>query len=149
MSRFLEFVAEGFGLGRSPAMPGTVGTAVLGGLSFWFLASSVWTYFALFWLVTLLGLAGSNKLAVRMGKTDPGRVVIDEWSGYLCATLFLPANIYVGVAAFVLFRIFDVLKPQPARWAESLPGSWGIMTDDVIAGIYTNLILQIAVWVIT
>lgn len=145
MNRLLMFMAEGFGLGRSPAMPGTVGTAVLGGLSFWLVASMPWNYFALFCGVTILGLAGSNKLAMKMGKTDPGRVVIDEWSGYLCATLFLPANIYVGLAAFVLFRIFDVLKPQPARWAESLPGSWGIMTDDVIAGIYANLMIQAAV----
>lgn len=74
---------------------------------------------------------------------DPSSVVIDEVVGMWIALLLLPKSLAAACAAFVLFRVLDILKPQPARALERLPGGWGIMLDDVVAGLYANLILQI------
>jgi phosphatidylglycerophosphatase A len=74
---------------------------------------------------------------------DPSSVVIDEVVGMWIALIFLPKSLVAGCAAFILFRVLDIVKPQPARALERLPGGWGIMLDDVVAGVYTNLILQI------
>lgn len=76
------------------------------------------------------------------GEEDPPRVVIDEMAGYLVAMAFHEPNLYIMIAAFIVFRILDVIKPPPARWMERrLPGGIGIVMDDVMAGIYTNLAL--------
>jgi phosphatidylglycerophosphatase A len=78
---------------------------------------------------------------------DPGIIVIDEFAGLWISVLFLPQNIYVLIAAFLLFRILDIIKPFPANRAQTLPAGWGVMTDDVIAGIYTNIALQIIIYI--
>jgi phosphatidylglycerophosphatase A len=70
---------------------------------------------------------------------DPSIIVIDEIVGMWIALLFLPASMPLSIAAFVAFRVFDVLKPEPARYLERIPSGWGIMLDDVAAGIYANL----------
>ena len=74
---------------------------------------------------------------------DPGLVVIDEFAGQWIALIFVPQTIPVYLAAFVLFRFFDILKPFPVRQAEKLPAGWGVMTDDIMAGLYANITLQI------
>jgi phosphatidylglycerophosphatase A len=82
------------------------------------------------------------------GLEDPGIVVIDEVAGMWVSLLFLPLTPVTAVAAFVIFRIFDVVKPFPARRLEDLPGGYGIMCDDLMAGAYANLVLRglIALW---
>ena len=144
MRRFLEFFAEGFGLGRSPVASGTVATAVLGCGTFWLVGDRPEYHAAVLVLVTAIGTWGASLLAETLRQKDPHRVVADEWAGYLTATLFLPHDLYYGIGAFILFRIFDVLKPQPCRKLEELPGGWGIMADDLMAGLYANLLLQAA-----
>jgi phosphatidylglycerophosphatase A len=89
-----------------------------------------------------LGVAAAGHVARRMGVEDPGRVVTDEVAGMWVSLLGLPLTGVTAAAAFVLFRIFDVFKPYPARDLERLPGGWGIMCDDVMAGIYANLLLR-------
>ena len=76
---------------------------------------------------------------------DPGPVVIDELVGYLVSVAFLPHSIWIAVAGFFLFRAFDIVKPPPARQLERLPGGWGIVLDDVSAGVYCQLILWAAI----
>ena len=76
------------------------------------------------------------------GTPDPSSVVIDEVAGMWIALMLLPKSLPVAIAAFVLFRLLDIVKPQPARILEKLPNGWGIMLDDVVAGLYANLILQ-------
>jgi phosphatidylglycerophosphatase A len=98
------------------------------------IAVTVAAYFA--------GVAASTRLAQRMGRKDPGAAVVDEVVGMWLSLLFLPFTPATAVAGFLLFRALDVFKPWPARQFESLPGGWGIMTDDVMAGIYANLLLQ-------
>ena len=123
--RLLEFVAEGFGVGRSPLAPGTVGTAVLGCGTFYLVGDRPLLHLVVLAGVVILAIPGATLLAQTLGQGDPRRVVADEWAGYLVATLFLPPDLYYATAAFVLFRIFDVLKPQPCRKLEELPGGKG------------------------
>jgi len=77
---------------------------------------------------------------------DPSIVVIDEIIGIWITLLFLPKTLVVMIVAFFAFRAYDILKPQPARAVERIPNGWGIMLDDVIAGIYANITTQVAWW---
>jgi phosphatidylglycerophosphatase A len=79
---------------------------------------------------------------------DPSIVVIDEIVGMWIALLFLPQTLTAFAAAFLAFRFFDIVKPPPVRQLERLPGGWGIMLDDVMAGIYANLLVQVIVVII-
>ncbi len=72
-------------------------------------------------------------------------IVIDEFAGQFLALLALPPTWPVLLAGFVLFRLFDIMKPPPARRLEALPGATGIMADDLLAGLYANLLLQLAI----
>ena len=74
---------------------------------------------------------------------DPGIVVIDEAIGYLVTVAFLPHGFWTAAAGFFLFRFLDIVKPPPCRWLEKLPGGWGIVLDDVMAGVYGQLILRL------
>jgi len=75
---------------------------------------------------------------------DPGVVVIDEVVGMLLTLAFVPVGWAGVLAGFVLFRLFDIIKPYPCARAERLPGGWGIMADDVLAGVYANVVLRVA-----
>jgi len=137
-------IATGLGSGFSPIAPGTAGSAV-GLLLFWPLqrlplyaqVAAVVTMFA-------VGVVAATRVARGLGLEDPGLVVVDEVVGMWISLLMLPFTPATAIAGFVLFRIMDVLKPYPARQLESLPGGWGIMCDDVMAGIYANLLLRVA-----
>jgi phosphatidylglycerophosphatase A len=96
-------------------------------------------------LITLLGIWSSNVVSKIWGK-DPARVVIDEVAGMCISLLFLPVTIKYVIAALILFRFFDIAKPLFIRRLEKLPGGWGIMLDDVLAGVYANILLQIILW---
>jgi phosphatidylglycerophosphatase A len=96
-------------------------------------------------ILYVLGVAMGRRAQGIFRKQDPSCVVIDEVAGMLLSCIAIPADIRWIAAAFVLFRIFDIVKPFPARAAERLPGGWGIMTDDVIAGIYANLCVQVVI----
>lgn len=95
--------------------------------------------------VTAAGVISSSAMVPVWGK-DPSKVVIDEVAGMCAALLFLPVKVKYVLAAFVLFRFFDILKPLFIRKMEALPKGAGIMADDILAGIYTNLLLQAVVW---
>ncbi|HEY2580540.1 MAG TPA: phosphatidylglycerophosphatase A [Mucilaginibacter sp.] len=96
-------------------------------------------------VITLAGVWSAGIVEQVWGK-DPGRVVIDEVAGMCISLLFLPVHVKYLLCAFILFRFFDILKPLYIRKAESLPGGWGIMMDDVLAGIYTNILVCAVVW---
>jgi phosphatidylglycerophosphatase A len=130
----------------------------------------VWQYIMLFLFVSAIGVWASTRIAAYWGQKDPGRVVIDEVSGQFLTMLLgcgvpvwwkVPELRYATVDAgfilmrsalnwkylllgFILFRLFDIWKPTPARQAESLPGGWGIMADDWIAGVYSGIGLWLA-----
>ncbi|MFD2871487.1 phosphatidylglycerophosphatase A [Mucilaginibacter ximonensis] len=96
-------------------------------------------------LVTALGVWSGNKVEPLWGK-DHGRVVIDEVAGLFVSLLFVPATFLCVVAGFILFRFFDIAKPLFIRKLEALPGGWGVMADDVLAGVYANVVLHILIW---
>jgi phosphatidylglycerophosphatase A len=142
-----QLLATGFGAGYSPIAPGTAGTLV-GLLLFWPLHNaSILVQIAATLAMFVLAVVSADITAKRTGLKDPSLVVVDEIIGMWISLLFLPWTPPVLVAAFVLFRAMDVLKPPPARGFESLPGGWGIVMDDVMAGIYANLIAQIGLWI--
>ena len=96
-------------------------------------------------VITLFGVWSSTVVERIWGK-DPSRVVIDEVAGMCIGLLFLPVNIIFVLGALILFRFFDIAKPLFIRKMELMPGGLGIMMDDVLAGVYTNIILQVIVW---
>lgn len=91
-----------------------------------------------------LGIYSSGKVEAGWGK-DSYRIVIDEWVGMSLALLFVPVRWPNLLTGLVLFRFFDIAKPFYIRKLEELKGGWGVMMDDVLAGIYANLVLQLAV----
>ena len=95
-----------------------------------------------------VGVVAATRTATLVGRKDPGIVVIDEVVGQWVSLLFLPFTPATAFVGFVLFRILDIVKPWPARDFEALPGGLGIMADDVMAGIYANLLLRIALIVV-
>ena len=139
--RLVVLIATGGYVGYLPWAPGTFGS-LLGFLLLWPLEPGTVQI-----LVTLLligvGIVVAGRAAAVMGSQDPPAIVIDEIAGIALATALLPNHLLERVGAFVLFRIFDVAKPIPARWAERLPGGLGIVGDDLVAGLYANLIIQL------
>ena len=96
-------------------------------------------------VITLAGVWSSSVVETIWGK-DPSKVVIDEVSGMCAGLLFLPVSVKYLLIAFILFRLFDIVKPLYIKRLERWPKGWGIMFDDVLAGIYTNILLQAVVW---
>ena len=147
LSLAAQLVATGAGSGYAPFAPGTAGSLV-GLLLFWPLSrlpfvGQAGVTIALF----LLGTLAAAHLASRLGLKDPGIVVVDEVVGQWVSLLLLPLTPLTVVLGFLLFRLLDVLKPWPARDFERLPGGWGIMADDVMAGIYANLLVRVGLLV--
>ena len=140
-------IATCLGLGYAPLAPGTFGS-LPGLLLLWVLTSVGGPTVAAigFVVVVGVGIPAATAAERHFGKSDPGPVVIDEVAGQMLTLLYLPLNPTLLIAGFFLFRILDILKPPPARKLETLPGGTGIMADDLMVGIYGNLVLQGAVW---
>ncbi len=143
MRIFILAVATGGGSGYAPVASGTFGSAV--GLLVW-LALSGWTPLA-YALATLavvaVGTWAADRAQAIFQSHDDGRITIDEVAGMLVALFWLPALPEVVLAAFLLFRLFDIWKPWPAGPAEHLPGGVGVMADDLVAGVYANVAGQL------
>ena len=142
MNNILKFIATLGVIGYLPIAPGTWGTAA--GLVFVLLLKpSATSYAALIVFGFLLGTVASTAAERVIGRTDSGHIIIDEFIGFLVSVIFVPQTYSYFIAAFFLFRFFDILKPFPIRQAErGLKAGLGVMTDDVLAGVYTNVILQ-------
>jgi phosphatidylglycerophosphatase A len=141
-------VATAFGSGYAPVAPGTAGSAI-GLLLFWPMAAWRWPWQVGACLALLVvGAFAATRVAERVGLKDPGLVVVDEVVGQWVTLAALPFTPATAVAGFLLFRAMDILKPWPARDLERLPGGWGIMSDDVAAGVYAHLALHagLLVW---
>ena len=143
ISPFIRIFASALYSGYSPVASGTAGTLV--GLLFYLIPGFEEAIVVLpaCAIVFVLGSIAAGEMEKLYGQ-DPSAVTIDEVLGMWISLLFLPKSIVVIVAAFFIFRALDVFKPWPARTFDRKHGGWNIMLDDVIAGIYTNLILQLA-----
>jgi phosphatidylglycerophosphatase A len=143
MNRILKNIATLGFVGYLPVAPGTWGSLVAAVFAA-FLNPSLSAQAALIVIGFVIGTISSAVAERLIGQTDSGHIVIDEFIGFFVSVFYLPQTYGYLIAAFFLFRFFDILKPFPIRQAErSLKGGFGIMTDDVLAGIYTNAILQI------
>jgi phosphatidylglycerophosphatase A len=92
-----------------------------------------------------LGVAASSFCVRAFGQKDPSRVVIDEVVGFMITMFCIPCTFRTVLLGFFIFRLADIIKPFPARRSEKLPSGWGIMMDDVWAGVYGNILLRI-IW---
>jgi phosphatidylglycerophosphatase A len=143
----IYFIAFGFGSGLMPLVPGTWGTLAALPL-YLILASSAWyLYLTVTVAAFVLGVFVCNKVSHALGVHDYKGIVWDEVVGYLLTMFLAPVHIVWMVLGFVLFRIFDIWKPQPIRWVDKhVHGGLGIMLDDVIAAIPAWLIMQLLIW---
>jgi len=145
IASFIAFVGSGAYLGYAPIAPGTVGT--LGAIPLVVLVFSrfpPWLY--LLSLVTFVFLAVwvAERAEIMFQAHDSRKIVIDEIAGFLCTMFLVPAQAAYLVAGFFLFRIMDIVKPYPANIINKrLGGGLGVVLDDIVAGAYANIILQI------
>ena len=136
-----RFAATFFSLGKLPFAPGSWGS--LGALLLWLLLPiSFSIHLSVIVFLFVLGVYSSNKMAKYLNDHDPSEVVIDEAVGMGISLFMLPHSFGLYLLAFILFRIIDVLKPSFIYRVQELPGGWGIMLDDVLAGLFTLAIVH-------
>ena len=135
-------VATVGGAGYSPVAPGTAGSLVAVAV-LWLVPFSRLELIVYFIVVTLVGTWAAHRAEALLGGKDPGAIVVDEVAGMTLSVLALPLTPAVLAVAFVLFRVFDVVKPPPARGSQSLRGGVGVMVDDLIAGLYALAVVGV------
>jgi len=144
MNRFFLILATGFGVGYSPIAPGTLGTIITIPLYYFLSAIRSPLYEITLIAFIFLSVWISENAEIFFGKRDDPRIVIDEMMGFLITMLWVPKTVRFIILGFFLFRFFDILKPFPIRRLEKrLKGGWGVVLDDVMAGVYANIILQL------
>lgn len=145
MRRLALFLSSAGFIGYIPFAPGTAGSLVGVGLYAGFVRLGATPVLQLAVIAVLLaaGVWSATVAEAHFGLPDPGSVVIDEVVGMLVTLIFTQAGWSAAVAGFVLFRLFDIIKPFPTGRLERLRGGWGIMADDVMAGVYANVGLQV------
>lgn len=138
-----------FGIGKMPGAPGTWASLAAAPL-FWFfvLDKPLWQFGLILIVVYFAGVYSSGQYEKQIREKDPSSAVIDEVLGMGVAMFNIPGQWYYAVMAVILFRLFDIWKPHPIRRLEQLPAGWGIMTDDLLAGVYANVWIQIGVYVV-
>ncbi len=147
----IYFLALGFGSGCSPKAPGTLGTlvGVIIYLGLQVIAINNYFYIGIVVLMFILGIWLCDRTARQFGVHDHQAIVWDEIVGYLVTMIMVPYQWMWIVAGFILFRLFDILKPWPVSWADkAVRNGFGIMLDDLIAAIYALLVLQITLYLL-
>jgi len=139
------FIGTFFGIGQIPLMPGTWASFVAAGIHWLISPLDFGVQLSMVVLFFVIGVWAGSTVERMEGETDPGRVVIDEAVGMWVALFMIPHSITLYLLGFVLFRIFDVTKLVPLNRIQALPAGWGIMLDDVGAGIYALIIIQVVV----
>lgn len=145
MIRFHQLISTSLGIGYIGKGAGTVAAVVTAFC--WYMAQAgeipdITMQCGVTLLILVMGTWSASEVERGWGK-DNQKVVIDEVAGMCISLLFLPPSVPYVAAGLVLFRFFDIAKPLYIRRAEHLPGGWGVMLDDVLAGVYANLLLQI------
>ena len=144
----IHFLALGFGSGLAAKAPGTFGTLAAVPLYLLLAQLPLSWYLALTLVCVLAGIYICDKAAKDMGVHDHGAIVWDEVAGLLITMIAAPAGILWLAVGFVLFRLFDILKPWPIRWLDAkVEGGFGIMIDDVLAGVFALICLQVIVFI--
>lgn len=143
---FIRIAATGLGAGMSPVAPGTVGTVIGIPLYLLFSLFSPPLYFLSVLAFIFFAVHVSGEAERLFRERDSRKIVIDEIAGYLVVMMFVPPSVFTVMAGFLVFRFFDILKPFPIRIIEKrLPGGFGVVGDDVVAGIYGAVVLHIVI----
>jgi phosphatidylglycerophosphatase A len=139
INTLIKFLATGFYTGLFPLFPGTVGSLAAVFLA-WFFSWELWQIF----IFSLLGIFICAQAETLFAEHDSGKIVYDEFCGMFLAVwgASTPGQYFV---AFLLFRLFDIVKPFPINKSQELPGGWGVMADDLLAGGVARLILAILI----
>jgi phosphatidylglycerophosphatase A len=147
-NRISMFLATACFIGKIPGAPGTYAAVATTLVYFliWRVRHQILPelHVSAIGLITLVGVFVSANVSRAVGKEDPNFVVIDEVAGQLLSLLFLPVTLVNIIGATLLFRVFDIWKPFPIRRLERLENGVGVMADDLLAGVYANVLLQIA-----
>jgi phosphatidylglycerophosphatase A len=142
LRRIGVFIATCAYVGYAPVAPGTFGSAI--GLAVFYVVRhqrSTTVEVAAIVALAAVGLWSATEAEHHFGGIDPGPVVIDEVVGMLITLAFIPVNMAGAIVAFLIFRFLDVVKPWPARRLEQLPGGFGVVLDDMMAGVYGNIVM--------
>ena len=135
--------------GLVPVAPGTAGSVV--GLGILMLVRTVgndWAELLVLLMVVIVGIWSANVAERHYCREDPGEIVIDEVAGMMLTVFWLPSGWVPFVIGFLAFRFFDIVKPFPARMSERLPGGFGVMADDLVAGLYGYATVRTALWLL-
>lgn len=143
--KIVKILASGLGSGYVPLAPGTAGS-LLALIIWWLMPPFLWLRSFSLVLSLILGIWSATKAEKTWGH-DNGKIVIDEIAGMWISLLFLPKTIPIYLMSFLLFRAMDIIKPLGARNIQNLKGGWGVVADDVLAGIYANILGQIVVMI--
>jgi phosphatidylglycerophosphatase A len=144
VQKIFRHISTLFFVGYIPIAPGTFGT--IAALLVYLILPKYGLENPWFFIIPLLLVLPAIVFtgeAEKIMKKDDKRIVLDEFIGYFFAVLFLPKTLMIGLLAFILFRIFDIIKPEPINRMQNWKGGIGIVADDIMAGIYANLLLQI------
>ncbi len=145
MDSIFKFIATLGFIGYLPLAPGTFGT-IFALLIFIVLKPSAFLHLLILLIIIPTGIISAHRAEIILHERDSRHIIIDEFCGYFFSLILIPASVNSALIAFFLFRFFDILKPFPIRTIESsLSGGIGIMADDIMAAIYTNIILQILI----
>ena len=137
------------GVGRFPKAPGTFGTLATVPLCYFVQHAGFMVHVVTLLVVIVVGIWATEVACQYYGRKDPSQVVVDEAAGMLLTMLAVPFGWLWLLAGFLLFRFFDIWKPWPVGWLDrELPGSWGVMADDLAAGLYAWSILMIVAWMV-
>ena len=140
----LHWIAFGFGAGLSPKAPGTMGTLV----ALPFIMAMSFLSLPLYIVITLctiiIGTYAADWSSRDLKMDDPSGIVIDEIAGMMVVMLFVPINVWTLLEGFILFRLFDIVKPWPINWLDrQIKGGIGIMVDDLLAAMYAGVVLKL------
>jgi len=144
--KFSVILSTFFGIGFFPKAPGTFATFIAL-ILYWFLSPvltelGIYTVLASSIILFIFFSIVTSYAEKILGK-DAGCIVIDELFGYFLSVIFLPINIVIAIAAFIIFRLLDIFKPFPINKSQELKDGWGVMIDDVIAGLFTFVIIKV------
>lgn len=142
--RLIKAIATFFFVGYLPFIPGTWGS-LAGVLIYFLIRHNIYLFLSVFTILYFLGLWAAGKAEDIFGKKDDKRIVIDEVCGILLLYLLIPPSRLFLIIGFIFFRVFDILKPYPAKKLENLPRSWGIMADDILSALFSYVIVSIAI----
>ncbi|WP_235619916.1 phosphatidylglycerophosphatase A family protein [Megalodesulfovibrio gigas] len=139
------FIARGFGSGLLPKAPGTWGSvAAMLAAALVFMPLPVWLRLLLLVPLTLAGVWAAARAEILLGRHDASEIVVDEWLGLWLTYAAFPSLGWLDLlAGFLLFRFFDIIKPGPIGTLQHLPGGWGVMADDLAAGVAAGVLLAL------